>query len=345
MKISLNDIAKKVGGELSTPSEMLILAPSIIEEAKSGSITFFSNSRYEKYLYSTKASAVIVHKNFKPSAPVSSILMRVDNVNLAMSEILKMFSENQVVSGDISSTAIIDEESILDKPVSVGHYTTIGKRCKISKNTVLYNHVTIADDVEIGENCTIFPGVVIYRNTKIGNNCIIHANCVIGSDGFGFVPLQDGSFAKIPHVGNVIIEDDVEVGANTVIDRASIGSTIIHKGVKLDNLIQVAHNVEIGSNTAIAAQTGIAGSTHLGSNCLIGGQTGIAGHLRIEDRTMIQGKSGVTSNITEKGKKWYGYPAIDYQNYLKSYVYFKNFEKMVDKLRNLQKEIDLLKQQ
>ena len=344
MKILLKDLAAFLGGTISEAHNTEILTPSIIEEAQTGSITFLSNLRYEKFVYSTNASAVIVDKSFKPSASVRAALLRVDNVSKAMAEVLTMFSQRPVNIGIISPSAVIEASANLKENVSIGHYTTIGKNSTVGENSFLANHISVGENVVIGDNCVIYPGVVIYNDTKIGNNCIIHANAVIGSDGFGFIPLHDGSFAKIPHIGNVIIEDNVEIGANTVIDRASIGSTVIRKGVKLDNLIQIAHNAEVGQNTAIAAQTGIAGSTHIGSNCLIGGQTGIAGHLRIEDRTMIQAKSGVSSNITEKGKKLYGYPAIDYQNYLKSYAYFKNFEKMVDRLRILEKEIDLLKQ-
>jgi UDP-3-O-[3-hydroxymyristoyl] glucosamine N-acyltransferase len=345
MITTVQELAEMIKGRVEGDPTIKIFAPSVIEEATDGTITFLSSTRYENYMYSTKASAVIVDEYYEPNIAIRPTLIRVENVTLALSKVLDFFNSISAELSGISETSIVDASSKIDENVYLGHYSTIGKNCCIGKRSIIYNHVVVGDNVTIGEECIIYPGVVIYANTLIGNHCILHANSVIGSDGFGFVPMPDGTFKKIPHLGNVIIEDDVEVGANTVIDRASLGSTIIKKGVKLDNLIQIAHNVQLGENTAIAAQTGIAGSTKVGSNCLIGGQVGIAGHISVADRTLIQAKSGISSNISEKGKKMYGYPAIDYQNYLKSYAYFKNFEQLVDKLRKLEKDIDLLKQE
>ncbi len=344
MKITVGEIANLINGNVEGDSNIEIVAPAVIEEAVKGTITFLSNARYENHLYTTQASAIIINEDFVPLTSLNTTYLKVQNVNLAMSIVLDYFNNIDKISPRIEKSAVICESVTLGTENYIGHYVTLAKDVKVGNNTAIHNHVVVGANVRIGNNCIIYPGAVIYANSIIGNSCIIHANSVIGSDGFGFIPQPDGTFKKIPHVGNVIIEDDVEIGANSVIDRASIGSTIIRQGVKMDNLIQIAHNVQVGAHTAIAAQTGIAGSTKVGKNCLIGGQVGIAGHISIADKTLIQAKSGVSSSITEKGKKLYGYPAIDYQKYLKSYAYFKNLDQMVEKLRNLEKEIDLLKQ-
>ena len=343
MMITIGQIAELLNGTVEGDSALEITAPSKIEEGFQGAISFLSNPKYEHYLYQTKASAVLISKDLKLVDEVNCTLIRVENVYDSLGVLLKHFGDDtSLMEVGISNLAFVDKSATVGKGTAIGNFTSIGKNAKLGNNCVFGDQVFLDRNVTIGDNTIIYSGVKIYQNCKIGNNCIIHANTVIGSDGFGFVPQEDGTYSKLPQIGNVVIEDDVEIGACTVIDRATMGSTVISKGVKLDNLIQIAHNVTIGENTVIAAQAGIAGSTSIGESCMIGGQVGLAGHISIANKTMIQAKSGVSANITEEGKKLYGYPAIDYQKYLKSYAYFKNLDQIVEKLRNLEKEVDKL---
>ena len=343
MKITVRDIANLVNGQIVGDEDAIITAPSKIEEGLPGTISFFSNPKYETYLYNTKSTAILIQKDFILKNQVNSSLILVENVQEAFGKLLQAFDYKPATTNLLSKYASVEKSATLGQNSQVGDFTVIKNNVEIGSNCTIHDQVYIGEHVIIGNNTIIYPGVKIYHHTLIGSHCIIHSNTVLGSDGFGFSPNAEGSFTKMPQIGNVVIEDNVEVGANCVIDRATLGSTIIKKGVKLDNLIQIAHNVSLGRNTVIAAQTGVAGSTSIGENCLIGGQVGVAGHIKIADNTMIQAKSGISGDVTQSGRKLYGYPALDYQNYLKSYAYFKNLDKLVDKIRNLEKELDLMK--
>ncbi len=344
MQVSAKQIAQILNGEVVGDEAAMVSGPSKIEEGTPGSITFLANPKYENYLYQTEATIVLVNKGFVPERKVKPTMIIVDDVYNALAILMENFNSKISISKGISASAIVDESAKIGENVSIDDLVIIKSKVIIGDSSKIYGQVYIGDRVKIGSNVIIYPGVKIYQDCIIGDNCIIHANAVIGSDGFGFAKDDHGNYKKIAQTGNVVIEDNVEIGSNTVIDRATMGSTIIKEGAKLDNLIQIAHNVSIGKNTAIAAQTGIAGSVQVGENCLIGGQVGIAGHLKIHDGTMIQAQSGISSSISKPNVKLYGSPAIDYQNYLKSYAYFRKFSDIVQQIRSLEKEIDIMKQ-
>lgn len=344
MQITVQHIAALVQGEVVGDPETIIRGPGKIEDGKPGTITFLANEKYEQYIYDSNASAVLVSRSFRPSREVKPVLIKVDNVYASLSVLLARFDVALSNDEGIADTAVVDRQAKLGYNVSVGNHCIIRKNVRIGDNSIIHGQVFIGDDVTIGTNAKIYPGVKIYHGCVIGDNCTIHANSVIGSDGFGFAHDKDGKYSKIPQIGNVVIEDDVEIGANTVIDRATMGSTIIRKGVKLDNLIQVAHNVEIGKDTVIAALVGISGSVKIGERCMIGGQVGFAGHLHIADGTMIAAQAGIMSAVTTPDSKIAGTPAIDYSTYLKSYAYFRKLPDLAHQIRLLEKELDKLKQ-
>jgi len=261
----------------------------------------------------------------------------VDNVYRALAEILTLFDSREEVEPGVNPMAFVDTTAEIHETAHVSAFSIVEENVRVDEGTQLLGQVYLGKNVTIGKNCLLYPGVKIYKDCHIADNVVLHANVVIGSDGFGFAPQADGSFVKIPQIGNVVIEDNVEIGANTVVDRATMGSTLIKKGVKLDNLVQIAHNVEIGSNTVIAAQAGVAGSSKVGAQCQIGGQVGVVGHLTLADRTMIQGQSGVTKSTRKPGTKLYGTPAIDYNNYLKSFAIYKNLPDLQARISNLEK--------
>ncbi len=340
MQIAAKEIAHILGGVLEGDGEVLVSRPGKIEEGGAGTLTFLSNSRYESFAYSIPAAVLLVPKDFKPTAPIAAAAMiRVDDVYDALRQLMEKFDTQNHNQGKISEQAWVHQSAKLGESVSVGVFAVIEENVTIGQGTVIYPQVFIGSQVEIGANCIIYPGVRIYRDCKIGDNCILHSNVVIGSDGFGFVPQQDGSYLKLPQVGNVVLENDVEVGANTTIDRATMGSTIIRQGAKLDNLVMVAHNVEVGVHTVIAAQAGIAGSTRIGQNCRIGGQAGFVGHIKIADRTQVQAQSGVASSISEEGTAVYGSPALPYNDYLRSYAIFKKLPDLYKKITALEKKL------
>ena len=343
MEYSAVQIAGWVNGEIEGDASVTIFGPSKIEDAIEGTITFLGNKKYTEYIYNTSASIVLVEKAFVAAKSINPTLIRVDNVYASLALLMEKFNSSITIHKGISNLASIASGVIIGEDASIDDFVIVKPNVKIGNNAKIFGHVFIGDGVEIGDNIVLYPGVKIYHNCMVGNNCIIHANAVIGSDGFGFARNEAGAFEKIPQTGNVILEDYVEIGSNTVIDRASIGSTIIKKGAKLDNLIQVAHNVTVGNHTVIAAQTGISGSTQIGDGCMIGGQAGLAGHIKIADGTLIQAQSGVASS-TEKGAKLYGSPAIEYQNYLKSYAYFKRLPEIIQQLREIQTKVDILTQ-
>ncbi len=344
MIITVENIAKQIGGTVRGDGTIEINGASDIVSAQKGQITFLSNDRYLDKAKATNASAILLSKewsNIDFDVPV----IAVDNVYASLAELLNLFGEMNLVDTEVSPFASISKNAIVHKSSSIGAFSVVESGANVGSKTQIYSHVFIGKNVRIGDNCIIYPGVIIYKDCLIGDNCIIHSNAVIGADGFGFAPLKDGSFKKIPQIGNVIVEDEVEIGSNTVIDRATMGSTVIRKGVKLDNLIQIAHNVEIGKNTVLAAQSGIAGSTKVGSNCQIGGQAGIVGHIHIADRTLIQAQSGMTKSVKSSDTKWYGSPAIDYNNYLKSFAIYKNLPDLQSRINKLEKRLEELSDQ
>jgi len=313
-----------------------------IEEAKAGSLSFLANPKYEQYLYTTEASVVIVNNDLGLTAPIQSTLIRVENAYSAFSVLLEKYNTIKLNKTGIEQPSFIHPSAKIGDNVYVGAFAYIGPKVKVGDNCKIYPHTYIADDVSLGKNVTLFASVKVYFDCVIGDNVIIHSGTVIGGDGFGFAPAADGTYSKISQIGNVIIEDNVEIGANTTIDRATMGSTIIRKGVKLDNLIQVAHNVEIMSNTVVAAQTGISGSTKVGENCIIGGQVGIVGHINIARGTQIQAQSGIGKSLTVENKKWAGSPAVSYTDNLRSHVVnnrLPELEKRINELEKIIKEL------
>jgi len=327
-----------VEGNPSVPVNQL----AKIEDAKTGSLSFLANPKYEQFLYSTAASIVIVNNDQVLAEPVKATLIRVENAYIAISLLLEKYNTIKFDKTGIEQPSFIHASATIGENVYVGAFAYIGPNVKLGNNSKIYPQVFIADDVVIGDNVTIFPGVKVYHDCKIGNNVIIHSGTIIGSDGFGFAPASDGTYNKISQIGNVIIADDVEIGSNTTIDRATMGSTIIHKGVKLDNLIQVAHNVEIGANTVIAALTGISGSAKIGEHCVIGGQVGIVGHISIADGSQIQAKSGIGRTIVDEGKKWAGAPAVSYSANMRSQIVVNRLPELEKKIIELEKIISTL---
>ena len=331
MNFTAGQIADQLNGTVVGNRDVDINTLSKIEEGKKGSLTFLANPKYTEFIYSTDASATIVSNDFEPTEKITTTLIKVKDPYSSFTTILELFNNDKSKRSGISDKSDIDKSSTISKSSYVGSFTTVGKNSIVGDNCVIDNQVFIGDNVKIGNNCNIYPGTKILNDTIIGNSCIIHSSCSIGSDGFGFAPNDDGTYKKIPQTGNVVIGNNVEIGSNSTIDRATIGSTIINDGVKLDNQIQIAHNVEIGENTAIAAQSGIAGSTKIGKNCMIGGQVGIIGHLKIGDNVKIQAQAGVTSDV-ESNARITGTPAISYMNYNKSYIHFKNLPEIVKKI-------------
>ena len=344
MKYTAKDIAALVGGTVLGDPSVTVFAPGNIEHATQGQITFLANPKYEPLVYTTKASIVLVSADFVPIQAVPSTLVAVDQVYRALGILLAEFEKAKDRVVGISNKSSIHESVILGDQVAVGDFSIISEGTSIGAGTQVFGQVFIGRDCKIGKNCILYPGVKIYHGSAIGDDCILHANVVIGSDGFGFTKNEEGRYTKIAQIGYVQLGDRVEVGSNTVIDRATMDKTYIANDVKLDNLIQIAHNVKIGANTVIAAQSGVAGSTEIGEDCMIGGQVGIVGHIKIADQTMIQAQSGIASAVTEKQSKLYGSPAIGYSQYLKSYAYFKKLPDIIQTIRQLEKELDLLKQ-
>ena len=335
MKFTAAQIATILNGSVDGDATIEVSQLSKIEEGTHGSLTFLANPKYTSHIYSTNASLVIVNKDFQPEKALTPTLIRVPDAYQAFATLLEYYNNQKKSKAGKEKTVILGKNVTIPENCYLGHYVVIGDNVRIGNNAVIHAHVVIEDNVVIGEDSVIHSNSTIHSDSQIGAFCVIHAGCVIGSDGFGFAPSEDGSYKKIPQTGKVIIEDHVDIGANSTIDRATLGATKIGRGVKLDNQIQIAHNVEIGTDTVIAAQSGIAGSTKIGKNCIIGGQVGIIGHLKIGDNVSIQGQSGVTSSI-KSNKTLYGTPAFNYNEYLKSYIYFKRFPSIVKRLEALE---------
>ncbi|WP_317899148.1 UDP-3-O-(3-hydroxymyristoyl)glucosamine N-acyltransferase [Aurantibacillus circumpalustris] len=343
MEFSAQQIANLLNGEIEGDENSIVTNLSKIEQGAPKTLSFLSNPAYTNYIYTTDASIVIVNKTLVLDKPVKSTctLIRVENSYEAFAKLLELYSQTKGNKVGIEQPSFISPNATLGTDCYIGAFAYIGQNVTIGKNVKLYPHVYIGDHVTIGDNTTLFSGVKVYHECIIGANCTVHASTVIGSDGFGFAPNNSGeSFAKVPQIGNVIIEDNVEIGSNASIDRATLGSTILHKGVKLDNLVQIAHNAEIGENTVIAGLTGVAGSSKVGKNCMIGAQVGVAGHLRIADGVKIAGQSGIGSNIDKEGEIVQGSPAFSIGDYKRSYVLFRGLPKLSAKISDLSKRLD-----
>lgn len=337
MEFKASQIAALVNGEILGDSEAAVRSFAKIEEAAEGDITFLANPKYTPHIYSTKASVVLVRKDFQPEHPVSATLIKVDDPYAVLSKLLEYASAamNAIPEG-IEQPAFISEDVEVPQGAYIGAFAYIAQGVKLGKNVKIFPQAYIGHGVEIGDDSIIYPGVKIYHGCRIGARCIIHAGTVIGADGFGFAPLPDGTYHKIPQIGIVVIEDDVEIGANTTVDRATMGATVVHRGAKLDNLIQAAHNTEIGENTVIAAQAGIAGSTKIGKNCMVGGQVGFAGHIHVGDNVQIGAQSGIPNNVAS-GSRLMGYPAVDSADFARQAVRIKQLGDLFNRVRNLEK--------
>ncbi|HZY36044.1 MAG TPA: UDP-3-O-(3-hydroxymyristoyl)glucosamine N-acyltransferase [Mucilaginibacter sp.] len=343
MQFTAHELSLMLNGTVEGDPSVAVNQLAKIEEARAGSLSFLANPKYEQYLYTTNASVVIVNNDQVLAQPVKATLIKVPNAYSAITVLLEKYNTIKLNKTGIEQPSFIHPSAKVGGNAYIGAFAYIGLNVKIGNNCKIYPGCFIADDVILGDNVTLFPGVKIYFDCVIGNNVIIHSGTVIGADGFGFAPVGDGTYTKISQIGNVVIEDDVEIGSNTTVDRATMGSTVIRKGVKLDNLIQIAHNVEIGSNTVVAAQTGISGSTKIGENCIIGGQVGIVGHITIAKGSQIQAQSGVSRAITEEGKKWMGSPAFPLSDHMRSQIVINRLPALEKRIDELEKIITELK--
>jgi UDP-3-O-[3-hydroxymyristoyl] glucosamine N-acyltransferase len=343
MEFTATMIAGFLEGEIVGSPDIKVSTIAKIEEGFEGALSFLANPKYEHYIYTTGSSIVLVNKTFIPSGEIKATLIRVENAYEGFASLLRLVDQARPRKKGIHATAIIEATANIGSDVYIGPYSYIGENCIIGNGCSLYPHAYIGDNTKIGKDCTIYAGVTIYHDCLIGEGCIIHAGTVIGSDGFGFAPQSENEFMKIPQLGNVILEDHVEIGANVAIDRATMGSTIIRKGVKLDNLIQIGHNVEVGENTVMAGQTGIAGSTKIGDNCMLAGQVGIAGHLKIANGTKIGAQAGIMGDVKEENTTILGSPALEIKQFLKSTVIFKRLPDLKLKIDSLEKDIKSLK--
>ncbi len=339
MHVTAQELCNYLNGKLEGNPNAVVNRPAKIEEGEYGTVSFIAHPKYEDYAYTTQASVLLVSHDFKPEKPVTATLIRVENVYACVGTLLQKFNGRKYRNEGVDSQASVHSTADIADNVSVGAFCYIGSNTKIGSGSVIYPQVFLGDNVVIGENVILYPGVRILHDCKIGDHTIIHSNTVIGSDGFGFSPNGDGTYSKIPQIGHVVVGKGVEIGANNVIDRATMGATQIKDGVKLDNLIQVAHNVEVGQNTVIAAQTGIAGSTKIGNNCMIGGQVGFVGHIEVADGSKIQAQSGVARSIKEEGKAWHGSPAFAYNSFMRSQVVFRKLPEMAKQIAALEAKL------
>ncbi|HEY5592671.1 MAG TPA: UDP-3-O-(3-hydroxymyristoyl)glucosamine N-acyltransferase [Paludibacter sp.] len=339
MEFTAQQIADYLGGEIQGNPSVKVHTFSKIEEGEPGTLSFLSNLKYSQYLYDCQASIVLINKDFQPEKEVLATLIRVEDAYQSLALLMTLVEQTKPKKVGISPLAYVATTAIIGENAYIAPFVYIGEGVTIGKNTMLHAHSCIEDGARVGENVILYSGVKVYNDCVIGNNCILHSGSVIGSDGFGFAPTDDGSYKKIPQMGNVIVEDNVEIGANTVVDRATLGSTIVRKGVKLDNLIQIAHNVEIGENTVIASQTGISGSTKIGKQCVLAGQVGIAGHLNIADGTIFGAQSGVPKSIKIPNQIFQGTPSVPIGIFHRSSIVYKNLPELQKTIYELQKQI------
>lgn len=343
MEFSAKQIATFVQGEIVGDENATVHTFSKIEEGMPGALSFLSNPKYTPYIYETQSSIVLVNKDFVPEQEVKATLIKVDNAYESLAKLLNLYEQSKPKRVGISSLAFIDETAKIGKDVYIAPFACIGAHAEIGDNTVIHPHATIGGGAKVGNDCIIYASATVYHGCRVGNHCILHSGCVIGADGFGFAPTAEG-YEKIPQIGITILEDNVEVGANTCVDRATMGATIVHSGVKLDNLIQIAHNDEIGSHTVMAAQAGVAGSTKIGEWCMLGGQVGIAGHSHIGNKVGLGAQSGVPGDIKD-GSQLIGTPPMEPKQYFKASIALRNLPEMLTEIRQLRKELNELKQQ
>ena len=343
MKFLASQIAALLNGTVEGNPETEVWNVAKIEEGAPGMLSFLANPKYIPYIYETRSSVVIVNKDFVAEKPTSATLIRVDDAYASFAKLLAFYDQMSQDKRGVSSLAFVSSTAKCGENLYLGEFAFVGENVTLGNNVKVYPQVYVGDGCVIGDNTVLYPGVRLYRNTVVGQRCIIHAGAVIGADGFGFVPQEDGHYDKIPQVGNVMIDDDVEIGANTTIDRSTMGSTRVHKGVKLDNLIHLAHNVEIGENSALAAQVGVSGSTHLGKNCVVGGQSGFVGHLHIANGSKFGGQCGIMGSIKEENQEFMGTPIQPLRQYLKSNARFRHIDEMARKIEELEKEVEKLK--
>ncbi len=336
MEFTASQIAGILEGEVEGNPEIAVHKLAKIEEGEKGSLTFLANPKYTPYIYSTEASITIVNKDFVPEQTLSTTLIKVDDAYKSFSKLLEYYNQVKNNKTGIEEPVYMAKSASYGADFYMGAFSYLGNNVAIGNNVKIYPNVYVGDNVTMGNDVVVFAGAKIYSESIIGDGCVIHSGAIIGADGFGFTPNNNGEYSKVPQTGNVILEENVDVGAGTTIDRATLGSTILRRGVKLDNQIQIAHNVEIGEHTAIAAQTGIAGSTKIGKHCMIGGQVGIVGHITIGDRVKIQAQSGIGRNVKDD-EVLQGSPALNYGDYNKSYVHFKNLPKLVNRVEDIEK--------
>jgi len=340
MKFTAAQIAELLNGKVEGNEEAIIRNVSKIEEGKPETLTFLANQKYSQYIYTTKADVVIVNDSFIAEQPIKATLIRVDDAYAALAQLLEMYEQSQPKKTGIEQPSFVDATAKIGDFAYIGAFAYIGENVSIGNNVMIYPQAYIGNNVKIGDNTVIYPGVKIYKNCVIGQHCTIHAGAIIGSDGFGFAPNSDNEYKKVAQIGNVVLNDHVEIGANTTVDRATMGSTVIHKGVKLDNLIQIAHNVEIGENTVIAAQTGIAGSAKLGRDCMIGGQVGINGHIKIANGTKAGAQTGINKTIKQEDTIQFGSPSMEMGLFNRSYVVFKRLPELKAQVDELKKKLE-----
>lgn len=344
MEFTAQMIAGLIGGTIVGDPEAKVNNFAKIEEGKPGCISFLYNDKYEHYIYTTESSVVLVNQNFEPKLDIKATLIKVPDAREAVTKLLQLYESMKPKREGISELAFIDPTAKIGEKCYIGPFVAIAEGVEIGDGCVLHPHVTVGRNAKVGSNTEIYSNAVIYHDCRVGNRCILHAGCVIGADGFGFQPTETG-YEKIPQIGIAIIEDDVEIGANTCIDRAVMGATIVHSGVKLDNLVQIAHNDEIGSHTVMSAQVGIAGSTKVGEWCMFGGQVGIAGHANIANRVMVGAQAGIPNDVKKEGAALQGSPAIEVRNFWKSSAIVKNLPEMWAEMNQMRKEIKMLKEQ
>jgi UDP-3-O-[3-hydroxymyristoyl] glucosamine N-acyltransferase len=342
MNFTAAAIAEFLKGSVEGNPEASVSDISKIEEGKPGTLSFLANPKYEKYIYQTRSSIVIVNEDFLPQKEVGATLIRVKNAYESFAALLRLYEQSKPRKSGISQKASVAETASLGKDLYVGDFTVISDHAAIGDGVQLYPQVYVGERVKIGEGSILHPGVKVYEGCEIGSHCVIHAGAIIGADGFGFAPNQENNYEKVPQLGKVILEDHVEIGANTTVDRATMGATILRKGVKLDNLIMIAHNVEVGENTVIAGQSGISGSTKVGKNCMFGGQVGLIGHITIAPGVKIAAQSGITKDIKQEGIVVQGSPAFEFGPYQRSYLLFRNLPKIRDQIIELERKVDAL---
>jgi len=347
MEFSAKQIAEMLGGEIVGDANATVCTFAKIEEGVPGALSFLSNPKYIHYLYETKSSVVLVNKDFVPEQEVKTTLIKVDNAYESLAKLLTLYESMKPKLKGISPLAYVAPTAKIGKDVYLAPFVAIGDNAEVGDGSELHPHATVGANAKVGKNCIMYTNSNVYHDCRVGDNCILHSGSVIGADGFGFAPRPDGSYEKIPQIGIAVIEDNCEIGANTCVDRATMGATIVHKGVKLDNLIQVAHNVEIGENTVMASQTGIAGSTKLGRQCVVGGQVGFAGHIRVADGAQIGAQAGIISNLTEKDLETpiIGSPVMPAKNFMRSSAVFRKLPDMLRTINELQREVEKLKKE